>query len=75
MTGQLEVTLSRRLRRRCPEVLFGAVTTPSGVFQSEVVVHRVAEFLLATEITFSRLNRCVSKQQLNLLKFSTSQMA
>jgi hypothetical protein len=24
-----------------------AVTTPSGVFQSEVVVHRLAEFLLA----------------------------
>ena len=31
------------------EVGFGAVTTPSGVFQSEVVVHGLAEFLLAAQ--------------------------
>jgi hypothetical protein len=49
----------------------GAITTPSGVFQPEFVVYCLAEFLLAAEITFGGLNRCVSKQELNLLKFST----
>src|SRR5882762_11048768 len=43
---------------------------PSGIFQSEVVVHRLVEPLLATEIALSCLNRCVSKQELNLVKFS-----
>jgi hypothetical protein len=52
-----------------------AVTTPSGVFQSEVIVHRVAEVLLAAELAFSCLNRCVPKQELNLFKFSAGQMA
>ena len=60
---------------RSPEVGLGAITTPSGVFQPEFVVHCLAESLLAPEITFSRLNRCVSKQVLNLLKFSARQMA
>ncbi len=49
--------------------------TLSGVFQSEVVVHRVAEFLLAAQITLRCLNGRVSKQKLNLLKFSAGQMA
>ena len=40
------------LRRHCPEVGFGA-TTPSGEFQSEVVVYGLAEFLLAAKIAFS----------------------
>jgi len=57
------------------EVGLGAITTPSGVFQPEFVVHCLAESLLAAEITLSGLNRCVSKQELNLLKFSTRQMA
>jgi hypothetical protein len=57
------------------EVALGAMTTLSGVFQSKVVVHHVAEFLLAAQITFSCLNRRVSKQKLNLLKFSARQMA
>jgi hypothetical protein len=47
-----------------------AITTPSGVFQPEFVVHCLAESLLAAEITFGGLNRCVSEQELNLLKFS-----
>ena len=38
--------------------------------QSEFVVHCLAESLLAAEITFGCLNRCVSEQELNLLKFS-----
>jgi hypothetical protein len=33
----------------------------SDVFQPEFVVHRLTEFLLAAEITFGCLNRCVSK--------------
>jgi hypothetical protein len=53
-----------------PEVGLGDITTPSGVFQPEFVVHCLAESLLAAEITFGGLNRCVSKQELNLLKFS-----
>ena len=52
-----------------------AITTPSGVFQSEFVVHCLAESLLAAEITLGGLNRRVSKQELNLLKFSARQMA
>jgi len=59
----------------CPEVRLWDVTTPSGVFQSKVVVHRLAEFLLAAEIAFSGLNRGVPKQKLNLFKFSARQMA
>ncbi len=61
-------------QRRWPELGLGAVTT-LGALQSEVVVHRMAEFLLAAEIPFSCLNRCVPKQKLNLLKFSARQMA
>jgi hypothetical protein len=57
------------------EVGLGAVTTPSDVLQSQVVVHSLAQLLLAPEIALSCLNRCVSKQKLNLLKFAASQMA
>lgn len=48
---------------------------PSAVFQSEIVVHGMAEFLLAAEIPLGCLNRCVSQQKLNLLKFSACEMA
>jgi hypothetical protein len=41
-----------RLRGRCHV---------SGDFQSEVVVHGLAEFLLAAEIPLGCLNRCMSK--------------
>ena len=47
----------------------------SGVFQSEVVIYRVAEVLLAAEIALSRLNRRVAKQKLNLLKLTSRQIA
>jgi hypothetical protein len=41
------------------------VTTPSGVvFQSKVVVHRLAEFLLAAEIAFGCLQRNVPEKEL-----------
>ena len=39
----------------------------SDVFQSEIVVHGMAEFLLAAEIPLGCLNRCVAKEKLNLL--------
>ena len=58
-----------------PEVRLWGVTTPSGVFQSEVVVHRLREFLFAAEIALSCLNRGLPKQKLNLLKFFARQMA
>jgi hypothetical protein len=62
--------------RSSPEVGLWDVTTPSGVvFQSKVVVQRLAEFLLAAEIAFRCLNRGVPKQKLNLFKFSARQMA
>jgi hypothetical protein len=52
-------TLAVRMWARSgPEVGLGAITTPSGAFQPEFVVHCLAESLLADEITFSRLNRC-----------------
>jgi hypothetical protein len=35
----------------------------------------MAEFLLAAEVTLGCLNRCVAKEKLNLLKFSTCEMA
>jgi hypothetical protein len=65
--GERDVTLSRsRLRGH---------VHPSGVFQPKVVVHSLAEFLLAAEIPLGCLNRCVSKKKLNLLKFAACQMA
>jgi hypothetical protein len=61
--NKLSTTQTRsRLRGRCLPL--------SDVFQSEIVVHGMAEFLLAAEIALGCLNRCVSKQELNLLKFS-----
>ena len=47
----------------------------SAVFQSEIVVHGMAEFLLAAEIPLGCLNRCVAKEKLNLLKFSACETA
>ncbi len=47
----------------------------SAVFQSEIVVHGMAEFLLAAEIPLGCLNRCVAKEKLNLLQFSACEMA
>ena len=44
--------------------------------RSEVkkIVHRMPEILLATEIALRCMNRCVPKQELNLLEFSSRQM-
>jgi hypothetical protein len=48
---------------------------PLPVFQSEIVVHGLAEFLLAAEIPLGCLNRCVAKEKLDLLKFSACEIA
>ena len=47
------------------------MNTLSDVLQAQLVIHRVSQFLLASEIMLGRLNRCVTEQKLNLLKFST----
>jgi len=41
---------------------------PLGVFQAEVVIGRMAEFLLAARVTLGGLNRCVAEQELDLLR-------
>jgi len=58
-----------------PEVLFEAVHTRSNVFQAQVVIHRVPQFLFASEIVLGRLNGCMAKQELNLFKLSPRQVA
>jgi hypothetical protein len=70
LTNKPEVKFGPNSQLRGREVGLGAVTTRSGVFQPKFVVHCLAEPLLAAEITLSRLNRCLPKQELNLLKFS-----
>jgi hypothetical protein len=57
ITSQPEVAPGSQ--RHWPEVL-GAII-PSGVFEPEIVIHCLAESLLAAEITFGGVNRCVSK--------------
>ena len=57
------------------EVRFGAVGSQSDVFKSQVVVHRVSQFLFASQIMLGRLNGHMAKQELNLFKFSPSQVA
>jgi hypothetical protein len=42
------------------------VQRPLGVLQTEVVVDRMAEFLLAAQVTLGRLNRCVAEEELDL---------
>jgi len=61
---------NRLLTTRTRSRLRGRCLPLSDDFQSEIVVHGMAEFLLAAEIALGCLNRCVSKQELNLLKFS-----
>ena len=41
----------------------------------EKIIHWMAEILLAAEIAFRGLDRCVAKQELNLLKLSTAVVA
>jgi hypothetical protein len=41
----------------------------------EKIIHWMPEILLATEIAFRRLDRCVTEQELNLLKLTTAVVA
>jgi hypothetical protein len=58
-----------------PEVRFEAVHIRSNVFQAQAVIHRVSQFLFASQVMLGRLNGCMAKQKLNLFKFSSSQVA
>jgi hypothetical protein len=58
-----------------PEVRYWAVGALSDVFQSQVVIHRVSQFLFASKIVLGRLNRCVLQQKLNLFELAASQVA
>jgi hypothetical protein len=65
------VNVNRQSER---DVRFEAVNALSNVFQTEVVIHRVSQFLFASQVMLGRLNRCMAKQELNLFKFSPSQV-
>ena len=72
-------SITQRLTDRCnfldcSEVRFEAVHLRSNVFQAQVVIHRVSQFLFASQVMLGRLNRCMAEQELNLFKFSPSQM-
>jgi hypothetical protein len=41
----------------------------------EKIVHRMPEILFATEVTFRGLDRCMTEQKLNLLKFTATVVA
>ena len=56
-----------------PEVGFGDAL--SGVLQADSVIHRMAQLLFAPEIFLGSLNRCMTRQKLNLLQCSSRQMA
>ena len=43
--------------------------------QVKKIVYRMSEILFVAEIAFSRLDRCVSQQELNLLKLATAAVA
>jgi hypothetical protein len=59
-----------RIWRNEPEVPFGAAVALPDVFQSQVVIRRMSQFLFTSQIMLGRLNRCVPKQELNLIKFT-----
>jgi hypothetical protein len=58
-----------------PEVRFEAVITQSNIFQAQVVIHCVSQFLFASKVVLSRLHGCMAKQELNLFKLAPSQVA
>jgi len=47
---------------------------PSGVLQADSVIHRMAQLLLAPEISLGCLNRRMTQKKLDLLEFSSRQM-
>jgi hypothetical protein len=62
---------------RQPDSFISAVLDRTSNKRSErkTVVHGVPKVLLAAQITFRGLHRCVSEQELNLLQFAASAVA
>jgi hypothetical protein len=61
VTGYPEVKPQNKRSTRLARSRLVGRDHPSGVFQSEIVVHGLAKFLLATEIPLGCQDRCVSK--------------
>jgi hypothetical protein len=59
---------------RFPFLLPGA-TIGADVVQAQLLIHRVSQFLFASEILLGSLNRWVPKQKLNLFQFTAIQVA
>jgi hypothetical protein len=57
-----------------PEVHFEAVNTRSNIFQPQVVIHRVSQFLFASQVVLARLHGYMAKQKLNLFKLAPGQV-
>jgi hypothetical protein len=57
-----------------PEVRFEAVDPRSNIFQAQVVIHGVSQFLFASQIVLGRLHGCMAKQKLNLFKLAPGQV-
>jgi di/tricarboxylate transporter len=49
--------------------------TRLNAFQTQVVIHRMSQFLFAPQVVLGGLNGRMAKQELNLFKFSPSQVA
>src|ERR1035438_2724348 len=62
---------------RQPDSFISAVLDRTSNKRSErkTVVHGVPKVLLAAQITFRGLHRCVSEQELNLLQFAATRVA
>jgi len=50
------------------------VNTPLNIFQAQAVIHRVSQFLFASQVMLGRLHGCMAKQKLNLFKFAPCQV-
>ena|SRR5882757_9100200 len=59
---------------RNPKVPFEAVNTRSNIFQAQVVIHRLSQFLFASQVVLGRLHGCMAKQKLNLFKLAPGQV-
>jgi hypothetical protein len=44
------------------------------MFQAQVVIHGVSQFLFASQVVLGRLHGCMAKQKLNLFKLAPGQV-